>query len=107
MDNSAMESNAMKIMTSALSGTGRFGMRFTTVVALFTCCGCAAHLATVKIEPARLPTGLRVQGPLDSATKYLVAAEHEQPFAALSHELLAARISYEVLERQPKNESAR
>jgi pimeloyl-ACP methyl ester carboxylesterase len=45
--------------------------------------------------------------PLDSATKYLVAAAHEQPLAALGHDLLAARISYGVLERQPKNESAR
>src|SRR5215469_18226737 len=97
----------MKIMTSELPGTWRFGMRFTTALALFTCCGCAAHLATVKIQSARLPTGLRVEEPLDSATKYLVAAEHEQPLPALGHDLLAAKISYEVLERQPKNESAR
>src|SRR5215469_18161928 len=97
----------MKIMTSELPGTWRFGMRFTTALALFTCCGCAAHLATVKIQSARLPTGLRVEEPLDSATKYLVAAEHEQPLPALSHDLLAAKISYQVLERQPNNESAR
>jgi pimeloyl-ACP methyl ester carboxylesterase len=70
-------------------------------------CGCASHLATVKIIPARLTTGLHVDGPLDSATKYLVAAEHEQPSAALGHDLLAAKISYGVLERQPNNESAR
>src|SRR4029077_17423402 len=70
-------------------------------------CGCASHLATVKIIPARLTTGLHVDGPLDSATKYLVAAEHEQPSAALGHDLLAAKISCGVLERQPKNESAR
>src|SRR6478736_273859 len=70
-------------------------------------CGCAAHLATVKTEPARLPTGLRVEEPLDSATKYLLAAEHEQPSVALGHDLLAAKISYGVLVRQPKNESAR
>jgi hypothetical protein len=48
-----------------------------------------------------------VEEPLDSATKFLLAAEHEQPFAALGHDLLAAKISYGVLERQPKNESAR
>jgi hypothetical protein len=48
-----------------------------------------------------------VEGPLDSATKYLVAAEHEQPLAALGNDLLAAKISYGVLERYPKNESAR
>jgi len=48
-----------------------------------------------------------VEEPLDSATKYLLAAEHEQPLPALGHDLLAAKISYGVLERQPKNESAR
>jgi pimeloyl-ACP methyl ester carboxylesterase len=46
-------------------------------------------------------------GALDSATKYLIAAEHEQPSAALGHDLSAARISCGVLNRQPKNESAR
>ena len=61
----------------------------------------------MKTIPARVPTGSPVEEPLDSATKYLVAAEHEQPLAALGHDLLAAKISYEVLERQPKNESAR
>jgi pimeloyl-ACP methyl ester carboxylesterase len=70
-------------------------------------CGCASHLATVKTIPARVPAGLRAGEPLDSATKYLAAAEHEQPFAALGHDLLAAKISYGVLEHQPKNESAR
>jgi pimeloyl-ACP methyl ester carboxylesterase len=74
---------------------------------LFQYCGCAAHLATVKTEPARLPTGLRVEEPLESATKYLIAAEREQPSTALGHDLLAAKISYGVLERHPKNESAR
>jgi pimeloyl-ACP methyl ester carboxylesterase len=59
------------------------------------------------MKPARLPGTLVVEEPLDSATKYLVAAEHEQSLAALGHDLLAAKISYEVLERQPKNESAR
>ena len=73
----------------------------------FQCCGCASHLATVKTIPARLTTGLDVEGPLVSATKYLLAAEHEQPSAALGHDVLAAKISYGVLERQPKNESAR
>src|SRR5262249_7345488 len=107
MDNSAIELDAMKIMTGALTGMWRFALRFTTALALFTCCGCASHLATVKTIPARLPAGLHVEEPLDSATKYLVAAEHEQPLAALGHDLLAAKISYGVLERQPKNESAR
>src|SRR6202030_670926 len=77
------------------------------VLLLAGLCGCGCHLATVKTIPARLSTGLRVKEPLDSATKYLAAAEHEQPWAALGHDLLAARISYGVLERKPKNESAR
>src|SRR5256714_4106135 len=74
---------------------------------LFQWCGCASHLATVKTIPARLTTGLDVEGPLVSATKYLLAAEHEQPLPALGHDLLAAKISYGVVERHPKNESAR
>lgn len=77
------------------------------VLLLAGLCGCASHLATVKTKPARLSTGLRVEEPLDFATKYLAAAEHEQPFAALGHDLLAAKISSGVLEHQPKNESAR
>src|ERR1700752_217063 len=97
----------MKIMISQLTGTWRFGIRFTTVLALFACCGCAGHLATVKTIPARLPAGLRFEEPLESATKYLLAAEHEQPSATLGHDLLAAKISYGFLVRQPKNESAR
>jgi len=48
-----------------------------------------------------------VEEPLDSATKYLVAAEREQPLAAIGHDLLATKISYGVLEQHPKNESAR
>ena len=74
---------------------------------LFQWCGCAAHLATVKTEPARLPAGLSVEEPLETATKYLLAAEHEQPSAALGHDLLAAKISYGVLGRRPKDQSAR
>src|SRR6516225_2647351 len=74
--------------------------------ALLLCqwCGCAAHLATVKTIPARLTTGLHVEGPLEAATKYLLEAEHEQPSAALGHDLLAANISYGVLQRQPNDE---
>jgi hypothetical protein len=55
-----------------------------------------------KTIPARLTTGLDVEGPLVSATKYLLAAEHEQPSIALRHDLLAAKISHGVLERHPK-----
>jgi pimeloyl-ACP methyl ester carboxylesterase len=59
------------------------------------------------MKPAQLPRTVVAEGPLESAKRYLTAAEHEQPLPALSHDLLAAKISYGVLERQPKNESAR
>src|SRR5258707_6174246 len=94
-------------MLSGFRHRWRFAAKCGFALLLFQWCGCAAHLATVKTEPARLPTGLRVEEPLGSATKYLIAAEREQPSAALGHDLLAAKISYGVLERQPKNESAR
>src|SRR6266513_109065 len=74
---------------------------------LFQCCGCASHLATVRTKPARLPVGVRAEESLEPATRYLSVAEHEQPFAALGHDLLAAKISYGVLQRHPKNESSR
>ena len=74
---------------------------------LFQWCGCAAHLAVVRTKPAELPRTVVAEGPLESVKRYLAAAEHEQPVPALNHDLLAAKISYGVLERQPKNESAR
>src|SRR5438445_6627644 len=73
---------------------------------LFQYYGCA-HLAVVKTKPAQLPRTVVAEGPLESAKGYLAAAKHEQPLAALGHDLLAARIPYGVLERHPKNESAR
>src|SRR5689334_5554706 len=79
----------------------------TSLFVIVAFCGCAAHLATAKTVPARLPTGTGVEEPLASATTYLATAEHEQQLAALGPDLLAAKISYQVLERQPKNESAR
>src|SRR6266480_2126386 len=75
-------------------------------ILLFQCCGCA-HVAVVKLKPAQFPKTLVAEGPLESAKGYLAAAEHEQPLAALEHDLLAARISYGVLERHSKNESGR
>src|SRR4030095_4814879 len=96
-----------EIMGAALNATRQFVAGFAAALLLFGWCGCASRLATVKTIPAHLPTGLRVEEPLESATKYLTAAEHAQPLAALVHDLLAAKISYGVLERQPKDESAR
>jgi pimeloyl-ACP methyl ester carboxylesterase len=94
-------------MPSVFQNRWQVFVRCSFALLLLQFCGCASHLATVKIIPARLTTGLHVDGPLDSATKYLVAAEHEQPSTALGHDLLAAKISYGVLERQSKDESAR
>ena len=94
-------------MQSGFQNRWRIAARCGFALLLFQLCGCAAHLATVKTIPARLPAGLRAEEPLDSATRSLLAAEHEQPFDALGHDLLAAKISYGVVERQPKNESAR
>ena len=94
-------------MPSPFQNRWRVFARCGFALVLFQCCGCASHLATVKTIPARLTTGLQVERPLDSATKYLLAAEHEQPSTALGHDLLAAKISYGVLEQHPKDESAR
>jgi hypothetical protein len=69
-------------------------------------CGCA-HLAVVKTKSAHLPKTFVAEGPLESANRYLVSAEHEQPLPALGHDLLAAKISYGELERRPKDKSAR
>ena len=73
---------------------------------LFACCGCA-HLATVKTTQPRVPTIAAGDEQLRSATECLARADREQPVASLGYDLLAAKISYGLLERHPKNESAR
>jgi hypothetical protein len=93
-------------MSSSFKGA-RLVTTFVFALLVSGLSGCASHLATVKTTPARLTTGSHVEQPLDSATKYLLAAEHEQPSVALGYDLLAAKIAYGVLARQPKNESAR
>jgi pimeloyl-ACP methyl ester carboxylesterase len=95
-----------ELMPSFFQNSWQVFFRCVFAFLLFQWSGCAAHLATVKTEPARLPTKLHVEEPLESATKYLRAAEHEQPLAALGYDLLAAKISYGVLARQPKDQSA-
>jgi pimeloyl-ACP methyl ester carboxylesterase len=72
----------------------------------FGCCGCAAHLATVKTRTSRLPQTVASQAPLDSATKFLAAAEREQPLIALGDDLSAAKISLNLLEQQPNDSVA-
>src|SRR6266481_7709338 len=93
-------------MLSGFQHRWRFAAKCGFALLLFQCCGCA-HLAVVRTKPAQLPRTVVAEGPLESAKRYLAAAEHEQPVAALNHDLLAAKISYGVLERQPKDESAR
>ena len=92
----------MKI-TSALTGMRRFGMRFTTALVLLTYCGCA-HLATVK--ETRAPIPVAKGNDQQRAREYLVAAEREQPLAALGSDLSAAKLSLNILDQQPNNSSA-
>ncbi len=79
---------------------------FAFALLLSGSCGCA-HLATVKTERARLPAALATEEHLEPAKKYLAAAEHEPSLSALGHDLLAAKIASNVLERRPGDESAR
>jgi pimeloyl-ACP methyl ester carboxylesterase len=75
-------------------------------LSVFGCCGCA-HLATLKTTQPRLPTIAASEDELTLAKQHLVAAEREGPLVGLGDDLLAAKISYGVLERQPDDESAR
>jgi pimeloyl-ACP methyl ester carboxylesterase len=93
-------------MPSGLQNRWQVAAKCGFALVLFQCCGCA-QLAVVKTKPAQLPRTVVAEGPLESAKSYLAAAEHEQPLPALSHDLLAAKISYGVLERHSKNELAR
>ena len=93
-------------MASLLRNRWQVFVRCGFALLLFQWCGCA-HLAVVKTKPAQLPKALVAEPPLESAERYLAAAEHEQPSVALGHDLLAAKIAYGALERQPKDESAR
>jgi pimeloyl-ACP methyl ester carboxylesterase len=95
----------MKIITSVLTGMRRFGLRFTTALALFTCCGCA-HLATVKTTEPRIPTIAANEDQLTIATQKLTAAEGEQPLSALGNDLSAAKLALSVLEQRPSESSA-
>jgi pimeloyl-ACP methyl ester carboxylesterase len=82
-------------------------MSLGLALVLFGCCGCAAHLATVKTRTPHLSVKVASEASLEPAAESLAAAENEQPLSALGHALLAARISSNVLERFPDSESAR
>jgi len=67
-------------------------------------CGCA-HLATVKTTRAPIPVAAGNEQ--QRAREYLVAAERQQPFAALGNDLSAAKLSLKVLEQRPSDASAK
>src|SRR5438477_9620864 len=73
----------------------------------FVCCGCAAHLVTVETKTPRRSATVASEAHLGSATKLWPAAENEQPLSALGHDFLAAKVSFNVLEQFPNDESAR
>jgi len=94
-------------MNLTLDRIRQFLSRLALACLLLEWCGCAAHLATVKTQPTRLPAAVASEAPLDSATRFLTTAERKQPLAALSDDLNAAEISSNVLRRSPNDQSAR
>ena len=70
----------------------------------FVLWGCA-HPATVKM--ARAPIPVATGNDQQRAREYLVAAEREQPAAALGNDLSAAKLSLNILERRPDDSSAK
>ena len=79
-------------------------MFFAGVVA-FVCCSCA-HLATVKTTQPRVPAIGASETKLKLAKQHLAAAEQAQPAVALGDDLLAAKLSLEVLHQRPNDSSA-
>jgi pimeloyl-ACP methyl ester carboxylesterase len=84
----------------------RIGACFGCALLLPALCGCA-HLATVKTKPAKLARTLVAESRLESAKRYLAAAEHEPPLSALADDLLAAKTSYSALALRPNDDQAR
>jgi hypothetical protein len=82
-------------------------IHFGLTLVLFGCCGCAAHLASGETKTPRLSATVASEAHLGSATKLLAVAENEQRLSALGHDLLAAKISFNVLEQSPNDESTR
>jgi hypothetical protein len=74
-------------------------------LSIFGWCGCA-HLATVKITEPRIPTVAVSDDKLTLAKQHLAAAKGTQPLVALGDDLLAAKISLNVLEQRPNDSTA-
>jgi len=96
----------MKSLSLSFNGKLQCPTRLAFALLLPGLCGCA-HLATVQTKPAPIPVKPAGDVQLDRARKYLTTAEHGQPLFSLGQDLVAAKIAYEVLERRPKDDSAR
>jgi pimeloyl-ACP methyl ester carboxylesterase len=68
--------------------------------AVFASCGCA-HLVTVKTTKPRVPTIIAGDDQLRTASEHLAHAERAQPLLSLGHDLLAAKLSLNILEQRP------
>ena len=73
------------------------------VVVIFGLSGCA-HLATVRVTPARPPAATGNDEQLQAAKACLASAERERPLLSLGDDLTAAKLSLQVLERR-RNDS--
>jgi pimeloyl-ACP methyl ester carboxylesterase len=81
----------MKLSISAFSG--------------LVLCGCA-HLAVVKTTEPHPPTITASEDQVRLARQHLSAAERAQPLVALGDDLLAAKLSLQILEQRPNDSSA-
>ena len=96
----------MKSLSLSFNGKLQCPTRLALALLLPGLCGCV-HLATVQTKPAPIPVKPASDVQLDRARKYLTTAENGQPLFSLGQDLVAAKIAYEVLERRPKDDSAR
>src|SRR5690242_18597603 len=94
----------MKSRHSALTTPRRIQMVFA-VAMVFASFGCA-HLATVKTTEPRMPTFAASEDKLTLAKQHLATAERAEARDALGDDLLAAKISLNVLEQRPNDSAA-
>jgi pimeloyl-ACP methyl ester carboxylesterase len=74
-------------------------------LSIFGWCGCA-HLATVKTTQPRIPTIAASEDQLTIAKRHLAAAERAEPLVALGDDLVAVRLSLNLLEQRPNDTAA-
>ncbi len=75
---------------------------FALIPVAFYCFGCAG-LASVTAMKPRIPTVVAGENELTLARQHLLAAEEEKPLLSLGEDLIAAKLSLRVLDRQPEN----